>query len=400
MKLSYGKHNACDIPRADAISIGPSSMPMIPRQEVAGWVRHALSSPLDFPDLASSTVPGDMVVLAIQYGIPLVQNVVQGALDALGHAGIESSSITVLITSQFAADSAALRELKEVIRDSAKLVIHSAEDDELALLGITNSERLLRLNRVLCDADLVIPIGVTKSPERTDVVDSLLAAFSDTQTLRRFHSPLSHETDATRQKLEHEVAECLWMLGVNLTLQVVPGPRSEIATVYCGTPEGVQRAAQETFHELWAQGVEARSDLVMASIVGDSAQQTWQNVSRALSLAEELLEPGGAIAICTEMATRPGPSVNRLQDAPDLMEVERKLLKDDFPDSLSALTLCRSLQRGTVYLKSRLDPSLVESLGLAPINSEQELERLTHRYRRCLVLEEAQYLFPNPNLNS
>jgi hypothetical protein len=69
-------------------------------------------------------------------------------------------------------------------------------------------------------------------------------------------------------------------------------------------------------------------------------------------------------------------------------------MKDEFRDSLAALQLCRSLQRGTVYLKSQLAPEVVERLGFAPIASNQELDRLVQTYERCTVLEEAQYLLP------
>jgi hypothetical protein len=41
-----------------------------------------------------------------------------------------------------------------------------------------------------------------------------------------------------------------------------------------------------------------------------------------------------------------------------------------------------------------LDDELVESLGMAPVQSPQEIERLAHRHPSCILLEDAQYAVP------
>lgn len=396
MKLSYGNGVSCDISSADVTWVRANAPRTMVEQDVVAAVERALARPVDYPDLASATVPGDLVTIALDYQTPQMMSVVQGTVAALGHAGVDTTRITLLLAPEFAADAPLQRTLRDLVGDEARIVVHTTDDEELiSLLGISAANRPLRLHRVLCDADLVIPIGPTRAHEAdAELGGHLFPRFSDHETQTRYHAPNSHETVTMRRALSAESHECEWKLGVGLSLQVVPGPAGSVAGVYCGTPAGAVAAARDTYRQVWQARVPKRADLVVATIVGDGLQQTWLNLSRALSIADDLLSPGGAIAICSEITSRPGPSGKRLRDAADLSDIERKLLRDQHHDSLAALQLCRVLQRGTVYLKSRLDAAVVERFGLVPIESDSEIQRLVQTYGRTLVLEEAQHLLP------
>lgn len=391
MKLTYGNDNTCELPSADVVTLRSSHSPMIAPADVAEQVRHAFAKPLDYPSLASASVPGDVITICLEYDTPQLPAVVTGVLAAVADAGINPSATTLLLAPEFAVDADAIQTWKALTGNNADVIVHQPDDQEqLALLGVTKAGRALRLNRALCDADVVIPVGPVRGDASDNFFGILFPRFSDPATIERFRSP---KTD-NRESLVDETIESDWMLGVGLTVQVVPGAGGEVAGIFCGTPSGSVNAARELYHEVWRAPVAGRADLVIASIVGNQSQQTWDNLARVLSIAENLIHTEGAIAVCTEIAHRPGPSGKRLRHASDLAEVERKILGDSFADSHAALQLCRRLQRGTVYLKSRLDAELVESLGLAPIESDRELARLVDSYHRCLVLEEAQHLEP------
>jgi nickel-dependent lactate racemase len=396
MMLCYGNGETYKLDQNKLSWVRAKATKTIKEREVALAVREAIANPIDYPNLASATVPGDTVAIALQYETPQVLSVLEGLLWALKQAGVEKSSITLLLAAEFSEDAAMQQAIRDLAGGDVAVVVHDAGiEEQMALLGVTEANRMLRLNRILCDADLVIPAGpLHLDSSAIGLSGRLFPEFSDEQTRNRFHAPAAHETLQARQKLVAESRECDWMLGVGLALQVVPGPDGSVAKIYCGTPDGITQAANTAYHDTWDTEVAGQVDLVIATIVGNGAQQTWHNLSRALIAAEEMLAPGGAIAICSEIAARPGPSGRRLRDAADLADVERKLMKDEFRDSLAALQLCRSLQRGTVYLKSHLAPEVVERLGFAPIASNQEIDRLVQTYERCTVLEEAQYLLP------
>jgi len=131
---------------------------------------------------------------------------------------------------------------------------------------------------------------------------------------------------------------------------------------------------------------------VIATLTGDSSQQTWENVGRVLETAKHVLEEGGTMVVSTDLAEPPGPSLGRLAGMENSPEVERELMRDRFADSWAALGLSRALARGSVYFRSQLRPEVVESLGMTPWKTEEELLRLIDNARRCLVLEGAQRL--------
>jgi hypothetical protein len=47
-----------------------------------------------------------------------------------------------------------------------------------------------------------------------------------------------------------------------------------------------------------------------------------------------------------------------------------------------------------VYLRSRLSPELVESIGMTPLESDAELSRLAAGRDHCVIIEEAQRVIP------
>ena len=131
---------------------------------------------------------------------------------------------------------------------------------------------------------------------------------------------------------------------------------------------------------------------MIATISGPAEEQTWENVCEALIAAESALKPGGVIAICTQLAESPGPALQTLKTGCDAEQLQRSLGRVKANDSAIALRICRAVERGTVYLSSQLAAGVVEDLGLAPIQSEQELKRLTESFSKIVVLEDAHRL--------
>jgi hypothetical protein len=88
---------------------------------------------------------------------------------------------------------------------------------------------------------------------------------------------------------------------------------------------------------------------------------------------------------------QPGESLSRLVGSDDLEKAERRISHDSAPDSVPAWHVVRALQRGPVYFLSQLDPETVEELGIAPIESVDDLARLAGRHDSCVVIDDSQY---------
>jgi len=131
------------------------------------------------------------------------------------------------------------------------------------------------------------------------------------------------------------------------------------------------------------------ASLVLVGIDGEARRQTWLDFGRALHAAAELVEDGGSIAVCCELADAPGPALRRLIGAESRDSALRKIRKERPVDALPAAELARALDRGKVYLLSRLEASTVEELEMIHVASPDELARLARLHDSCILLSNA-----------
>ncbi|NOY29943.1 MAG: DUF2088 domain-containing protein [Planctomycetes bacterium] len=391
----------CALDSSQVIHVRPEHDRSLSAEAIHDAFRAALAKPLDYPPLASATVPGDHVVLTLQYGTPCPLELVEGALAALRDAGIESSNATLLLSHGFSQEPEFLQEKGKIAQLAAseeiEIVVHDpAKENTTSIVGVTKAGQPLRLNRMLGDADLVLSIGVCSPAPDTDgpcdTFAGLFPVFSDQETIDHYRAPIAADSKVIRSQRQNEINESGWLLGIGLTVQVVPSPSDGIAAVLAGEPRMVAKRASDEYRRIWSQQVDTPGDLVIATLTGDASQQTWENVGRALETAKHVLEPGGALVLSTDLAELPGPSLGRLAGMENSPEVERELMRDRFADSWAALGLSRALARGPVYFRSQLRPEIVESLGMTPLKTEEELLRLVSTSKRCIALEGAQRL--------
>ncbi|HMP06211.1 MAG TPA: hypothetical protein PJ982_07680, partial [Lacipirellulaceae bacterium] len=161
-----------------------------------------------------------------------------------------------------------------------------------------------------------------------------------------------------------------------------------------GHPAAVAAFTTEQFQAIWQPAAQRQGDLVVATVVGDAAEQTWSNIVRAIAAAERVLSPGGAIAVCSAVSDEPDRAFDPLVDADDYAEAAQNLGRSGNRAARDARILALALQRGPVYLRSQLPDDLVESLGMTPIASDAELQRLTSGREHCIVIDHAQRTRP------
>ncbi len=248
------------------------------------------------------------------------------------------------------------------------------------------------MNRLLTDADVVLPVGCTQREHSAGyfgIHTTIYPEYSDQQTQARFRKHDRFTGNGHHRELQHEVNNVAWLLGVNFSLQVVPAAGDGILHVLAGQSDVVRRQCRELYRAAWHRSVAARVNLVVAAIEGGPRQQTWENLGRVLEGAMGLVEEEGAIAVCCDLAAAPGPALQRFIGAPSREEAVRQIRRENPRDALPALQLARALETHRVYLLSRLAPGLVEELEMIPIAGPDELARLAQRNSSCLVLANA-----------
>jgi nickel-dependent lactate racemase len=395
--LRYGADSSVRLELRDGSVLAECGAPRgEPLDDPAGATARALAEPLDFPPLWQSTTPADRVALALGPGVPHAGEIVAAGLGSLMEAGVQPDGLTVLRTRAHAA--AGLGDPRPWLSDDLiaqiSLVTHQPDDrTELAYLASTEAGDPILLNRALTDADVVLPIGCfhTRSAAGDYGLHSAVyPTFADERTIQRFRSPSALDARGRPKRRPTQVVEEVgWLLGVNQMVQVVPGPGDEILHVLSGQTAAVGRRARELYEAAWRDSVPRRASLVVAAVEGGPNQQTWENLGRALTAAGTLVQEGGAIAVCCDLADEPGPAVQQLAANRLRRDWMQWVGRERPVDALPATVLAQALDRARVYLLSRLDPSLVEDLEIAPIAGADELVRLAARHESCILLSNA-----------
>jgi nickel-dependent lactate racemase len=272
-----------------------------------------------------------------------------------------------------------------------------ADRDRLSYLAASTDAKPIYINRAIHDADLVVTIGCLRLSESLGyhgISSSVFPAFSDAANVERYRSRKSSGA-AQRERLCKDASEVTWLLGMRFTIQVVPGAGGEILHVLAGDIDAVFREGSRLCDAAWSYQVPRRAELVVATIEGPAVEQTWENVARALAAAARVAEPDAAVVVCSELAEQPGPTLVHAVGADDLDVALRALARTHTADSLVASEVIRALQRGNVYLLSRLDDESVEELGILPVAAEQ-VSRLAVHYASCIVLANAPNQIAHP----
>lgn len=394
--LRYGTDSSIKLEFSEGVLLAECGQPPATVCDPAMAVPQALAEPLAYPALMQSILPSDHVVVALESGVPQASEVVGAVVCSLIDGGVDPDGITVLRTQTDAqtglGDPAPW--IDAAVRKRLTLVTHDpTARQSMAYLAATEAGEPIHLNRILTDADVVLPVGCVQA--RTagrfrSVASHVYPSFSDQRTLLRFRAVEARTAQtAQRKQLAQEVRHVSWLLGLTFTIQVVPGPGDRILHVLAGELSTVHRRARELYETAWRCTVPHRARLVVAAIEGGADQQTWHNVGRAIAAAGALVEDGGAIAVCSDLASSPGPALQRLASAPTRQEALRQIRKEQPADALPAAQLAQVLERAKVYLLSRLDETLLEDLEIAPINESDELVRLAQRYDSCILLSNA-----------
>lgn len=360
-----------------------------PLDPVAAVIR-ALQAPVDFPPLSAGTVPGDRVAIAVDENVPCVGRIVRGAVEALERAGIDAEAISIVTTD---------REISQLCRDELsghmapmpQFVVHDPDDaDNLCLVGVTKRREPLVVNRMIFDADIVLPIGCARVNGK-GAYESLFPRFSNAESIARSRTPAAIASAESVAQRTREADEAGWLIGVLMVVEVIPGAGETVAAVVAGEPQAVARRGEELSRRNWLLHSPQQVGLVIATITGGAPSQNWTNVGRALETADTLLSDGGAVAVCTNLDKPPGESLGRLIGSSDLAKTERKLLNDRRADSWPAWQLARALERGPVYFLSQLPAETVEDMGLAPVADVNELARLAGRHEDFVLIEDSQH---------
>lgn len=357
-------------------------------------INQALNRPHGLENLQQLFVAGDSVALAIDPRLPSLEKVVACISNWLVEHGVNTENLQIVVTNPHCA-AAVAQQFQGTELDQVHLECHDPDNaDKVSYVAADEDAQAIYINRALVDADVVIPVCCAKHRLAIDYLGpfSLFPLFSDRETSGHFESYLRLCDQAEHRHLSDRCNQASWWLGTLASIQVIPGPLNQVCQVVSGLMENADSVAVELLSNASAKSAGGEMyDLVIACL--DGPDQGWREIARALHAASRYCSSGGSIAVCSQSQQTPGPSLRRLRDGQsDRQQIEKRLQKDSGEDTLAAGAILETTRDHHVYLASQHNPSTIESLGMSPIGSQQQLLQLAGRHSRLVVLESAQHL--------
>lgn len=400
LQIRFGADATWSLPASDQIAsfLEPNCSAV---EDVARALDDAFQDPIDFPSLDQAFVSGDQVVLAVDPNLPDLATIVESSTDWFARAGVVPQNLRIVFADDVLPDAFRIvqQRVHQQLGEAVILEVHDPDDqNKIAYVAANEESDPIYMNRSIVDADVVIPITCARPPGMFDYLGaySLFPLLSDRATRGRFYS--LPKLDATEQhaKLRAWADQAAWWVGLLTAIQIIPAGNDRIAAVLAGQTEPLESASQDAMQRAWSTPA-ATSDLVIALVDGDLAQQTWLNVSRALYTASKCTSHGGTIVLCTQLREPIGEGLSRLRTTHESSEVTAKKLADDsYSDAIAASVILQATADHHVYLVSELRAPIVESLGMGVMNDAEQLDRLVKQHASCTILGSAQHRWLQP----
>lgn len=368
--------------------------------DVAGLMAATLDQPLHYPPLKDSVFAGDTIAIALQYDLVRPTEVLNSLLDYLLTLNIEPNDITVVLpgvlTEPFGISSEECQS-KAVDGDdqpvqpppvfqlqkefhSIKCQVHDPENTAgLSYLCANEAGDPVHVNRVLVDADVVIPVGGPGVDLDPRFQNCIYPTFGSSSAIARYVDGGNSGSIADRHA-ETELAND--SLGAFFAVQATAGPGECLNGFIAGTRQSATAAAAKEASELWTVDCDQDFEAAVLSIESRPHNQSWQNFVAALEIGSRLVTDGAPIVVWSEISTTPAKEIRKACAA---------RFEETIPDSLSKPMqhLAAILKDHPVYVRSKIARGKVEDLGLSVIESVEEVKRLTADAKRCVVLRDA-----------
>ncbi len=387
MRIAVDFHDErLDFEVADDRLVGHRGGPVgPPAPDPSTATRAAIDGPRGFPPLARAVVPGDRVVIPFDPETPDPAAILGAVAEVLRAAEVES--ITVVSTGPAPAGTP----------EGLTWTVHDPDDRaQLAYLATTQEGHRVYLNKLLIDADIVVPIGALGYDPALGYRGPWSVIYpgqSDREMQSRYRAAAaSAEAPPDRDRpgpLLLESSEVSWLLGCQFHLGVVPGV-SGTASVVAGLESAVRAHGAAAVDEAWTFRVAERADVVIAGIGAPGRPTSIDDLANGLDAAGRLVRRGGKVVALSRARGEPGPAFRRIIAAGE-PRVAVKVLRghEADPDFLAARRIAATLAWADVYLHSALDPDLVDDLGMIPLDRPEEARKLAAAAASCTLIGQA-----------
>lgn len=394
ISLSFGESQKFELQLKDdkVVALCDGAGPTL--ESISTAVETALTNPPQFPGLAEATVPGDLIAFAIGRHIPAVGEIIAAVLEVTARPDLADRRIAIVLPHDVSDHE--LQSVQQLIGAGSETTCERHDPDDrnkLAFIGASKENRPIMINRILSDADMVIPIGLARLDSSLDYFgpyEAVFPTFTDRETMQRLSAPTFVEQPVLRKRRAGEATEVGHLLGVLFGLLVEANGPETIQAIRAGAIDQLAAQIQDDLAKSWRYQPARRAALAVVAISGGRQQQTWANFARALAVASAAADDNGAILICSELATHPSSTMLQLAEHDDLDEQRRRIRRERTADAAAALQLATTLDRNKVYLLSALPEGIIDELNMAPVANLDEARKVCEYYDSCTFIAHGQ----------
>ena len=402
MRIPYGLGSQLSLPAEwdPKIVRFPSTAPGMIVEDAQGEVRRSLAEPIDYPSLGRCLAPGDKVAFVVDREIPLADEIVAAAIEVAISSGVRTDDLAVVVESD---SDLPLRISQRLPKGTLGAVLierhHPNNERSLRYVANTREAHPLYVNRILAEADFVVPILAIR-PKRQWVdfgpFTGIFPVFGNQDWQSRAidllrTKKLRHKTPQPRSSIRSHMKtahsrmrrwneEARWLLGLEFAVFVVTAPESKALGIFSGQWKKAYEAATALSSRLWSIAIERPFSAAIATVVGTNSQDPML-VNRALLNVATVTSAGAKIVLCaalTETPTfwsprsDPHARSNSFHSAPWLESRTRRLLHDR-----------------KVFVLGLSESESHKLRDVIPLGDEQEAIRVLSGAKEVLVLQDA-----------
>lgn len=337
----------------------------------ASAYRAALESPPGFPPFRQAMVPGDRLTIALDPSIPGRETLLEAIGESAAAAGVEREAIAILGTTT-------------APEGCGPWIAHDPKNEsERAYLASTGQGHRVYLNRLLTDADVVLPVGrlgYDATLGYRGPWSVIYPGLSDEAARAAYRShAVEAPPDRSRDRPSLvESREIAWLLGCPFLLGAVPGASGTLHEVISGEPNEVDRLGKEAVDRAWTFAADSRAELVIAGVGEPGLPADFEAVALGLESALRLVRRGGKIVLLSRAVAEFGPALERLGSSnnPGTDGLEAIAKARESADYAVARSIARAVAWADCYLLSRIDEDRAQDLGFIPLGRPDEAQRL------------------------
>jgi nickel-dependent lactate racemase len=354
-------------------------------------VRAALEAPFEYPALRRALTPDDHVTVVVDERLPGLAYLLVPILEHLTRAGVAAHAVAILVPPSTTGQRW-IDDLPDEFQEARVEVHDPTNRKRLRYLATTRGGRRLYLNQHVVDADQVVVLSGRRYDPVTGCSGAEGAIFPDladaeTRTELGSNGRLIVPDDEPWPAMK-EAIETSWLLGAPFFVQIIEGSGDGVAAVVAGTTEASVEG-RSRLDSRWLQRIPGAADVVVASVSGDPARHTFDDLAAAAACAARVVRPGGRIVLLSEVAAAPGPAFDLLRGVDDPGELASRLGPNPEVEQLPVARWAIAADHARLTVLSKINPEAVEELSATPLQDAGQTQRFLDAGGTCLFLDDA-----------